>query len=250
VVSDKKASQDPAGAANLKKQAKRPRTDGRQRFTLALLVFVVVAGLPVVTVPSLRHRLESRVGAIKGAVSGRIDPVTVNTDEAQAPFPEEYERVATLFPGPGEPLPLDRIFTARMGQPDPDPKAYSPPALISPERSDAGKPAFVPEPDMDLPGPDAPESDAGDALGYARGEVEQNAYDILLESYPQVAEMVEGSDPDLRFLSWGAVKRGDDLYWVRLIFETDGNPNVEYIWSVELESKRVLPLSYNARSIL
>jgi hypothetical protein len=248
VVSDKKVSQDPAAVSNPEKRATRPRLDGRQRFYLALLLFVVIVGLPIVTVPSLRQRLETRVGAFRDAFSGRIGPVTVETSEEQAPFPEEYERYAASFPGPGGSLPMDRIFTARGDQADPD--VYYPPALISPERSDAGKPAFVPEPEAGMPEPDGAESDSDDELGYARGEVEQEVYDILLETYPQVAEMVKGGDPDLRFLSWGAVKRGDDLYWVRLIFETDKNPKVEYIWRVEPESKQVLPLSHNARSIL
>jgi len=247
LVSDKQVSQDTARVSNPGKQAKRPRYSGRQRFYMALMLFVVVVGLPIVTVPSLRHRLETRAAAIKDAVRGRTGPVTVETSEEQAPFPEEYEHYTTTFPGPGEPLPMDRIFTARKNQPDLD--ADSPPALISPERSDAGKPAFVPAPDVEKSEQDAAESDSGGGLGYAQGEVEQEVYDILLESSPKVAEMVKGSDPALRFLSWGVVKRGEDLYWVRLIFETDENPNVEYIWSVEPGSKQVRPLSYNARSI-
>ena len=248
MVSDKKASKDPVGVSHTKKGMKRPRYDGRKRFYTSLLLFVVIIGLPVVTVSSLRYRLETRIAAIKDAVSGRMDPVTAEISEKSAPFPKEYKRYAASFPGPGEPLPIDRIFTAKKQEPNPE--SYSPPGLITPESSNAGKPATVavsPEEERTEPGTSNSASENG--LEYTQGEVERDAYDLVLESYPKVAEMVKGSDPSLRFLSWGAVKRGDDLYWVRLIFQNDENPKIEYIWRVELESKQILPLSYNARSI-
>ena len=226
---------------------KHAHFDGRQRFYGVLLLFVVIIGLPIVTVPSLRHRLASRVTAIKAAIGGGVDPVIVEVGEEQVPFPKEYERYATSFPGPGGSLPLDRIFTAQTAEPDP--QAYSPPALITPEQADTSEPISTAESEDAPAEPDVLEPDSDDGLGYNQGEVEQDAYALLLESYPQVAEMVEGSDPALRFLSWGAVKRGEDLYWVRLIFQTDENVEVEYIWSIEMESNRVLPLSHNARSI-
>jgi hypothetical protein len=249
VVSDQKISRDSDDVSDEKGRMKHVRYDGRQRFYGALLLFVVIVGLPIVAVPSLRERLSTRVAAIKSAIGGYIDPVSVEIGEEQAPFPKEYERFAASFPGPGQPLPLDRIFTARMK--GTDSKDYSPPALMTPEPASTGKP--VPEPDSvseetpSLPG--ASESDSNDGLDYNQGAVEQDAYALLLKSYPKVAEMVEGGDPALRFISWGAVKRGEDQYWVRLIFKNEENVEVEYIWSVEIESKKVLPLSYNARSI-
>jgi hypothetical protein len=231
-----------------KKRVKRARYDGWQRFYMALLVFVVVVGLPIVAVPSFRSLLESRVASISAAIGGRVDPVTVAVGEKSAPFPEEYERQATLFPGPDRSLPLDRIFTARSD--DLAVPEGSSTALFSPEPARTGQP--VPEAESEGEGPSEPaadESDSDNGLAYSQGEVEQDAYALLLESNPKVAEMVEGSDPALRFVSWGAVKRGEDLYWVRLIFQNDTNAEVEYIWRVEPGSKKVLPLSYNARSI-
>ena len=248
MVSDKKGIRDPADVSDLKGGQKQVRYDGRQRFYGALLLFVVIVGLPIVTVPSLRNRLATRVAAIKTAIGGNIDPATVEIGEEPAPFPKEYERFADSFPGPDQSLPMDRIFTARTDEPDP--QTYSPPALITPETASTGKPVPVAVPEEEASEPDAAETDSDDGLGYNQGEVEQDAYAMLLEYYPQVAEMVEGGDPDLRFMSWGAVKRGEDLYWVRLVFQTDADVEVEYIWSVEMESKRVLPLSHNARSIL
>lgn len=247
MISEKKTNRSSADDSDSKSRVKHTRYGSGQRFYGALLLFVVIVGLPVVTVPGLRNRLETRVAEIKDAVSGRIEPVVVEVDEEQAPFPEEYERYATSFPGPGEPLPLDRIFTARKEEPDPG--TYSPPALITPELADTGKPVLDVESVEEELESDAAVSDPDDGLGYSQGDIEQAAYGLLLESYPKVAEMVEGGDPALLFVSWGAVKRDEDLYWVRLIFQTDENVEVEYIWQVEMESNKVLPLSHNARSI-
>jgi hypothetical protein len=36
---------------------------------------------------------------------------------------------------------------------------------------------------------------------------------------------------------------------VRLKFQSEGNPDEEYIWQVKVQSNEVTPLSYNARRI-
>jgi hypothetical protein len=248
VVSEQKENRDADDVSVPEEPVIRKRLDGRQKFYGALMLFVVVVGLPILTVPSLRNRLQSRVTAIKAAIEGGVEPVTAEIAEESAPFPEEYERYATTFPGPSRSLPLDRIFTAR---PDlPAVPEGSPPALMTPEVSGVGQPVLTEEFEEERPEPDAAEDDSDDGLGYNQGEVEKDAYALLLKSYPKVEEMVQDSDPALRFLSWGAVQRGEDLYWVRLVFQNEEDAEVEYIWQVEIESDRVLPLSHNARSIL
>ena len=52
-----------------------------------------------------------------------------------------------------------------------------------------------------------------------------------------------------KFLSWDAAGRGEDIYWVRLKFRSEGKTDIEYIWQVQLQSKQVTPLNYNARSL-
>ncbi len=79
--------------------------------------------------------------------------------------------------------------------------------------------------------------------------MEQQAYDLLLKSNPTVAGMVQGSNPSLHFKSWDAANRGEDTYWVRLKFQSNGNPEEEYIWQVKIQANQVTPLSFNARSI-
>ncbi|MEJ2247781.1 MAG: hypothetical protein P8Y80_17165 [Acidobacteriota bacterium] len=177
--------------------------DARKRFYSILLLFVVVVGLPIVSLPSLRHRLVARVVAFQEAIMGKSGPVMANMDEEQQPFPEEFERPDSAE---SDFFPMDRIFTAQS-------------------------------------------ADSNDGIVYTQGEVEQEMYALVLKEYPQVAEMVNGDDPSLRFQSWGGVKRSEDIYWIRLVFQNDEDLEVEYIWQVELQTNQVLPLSYNARTI-
>ena len=86
-------------------------------------------------------------------------------------------------------------------------------------------------------------------LKYQKGKAEQDAYDLLLKSSATVAAMVQGSNPSLKFKSWDAANRGEDTYWVRLKFQSEGNQDEDYIWVVKLQSNEVTPLSHNARSI-
>ncbi len=93
------------------------------------------------------------------------------------------------------------------------------------------------------------DSSSGSELKYQKGQIEQQAYDLLLKSNPTVAGMVQGNNPSLHFKSWDAANRGEDTYWVRLKFQSNGNPEEEYIWQVKIQANQVTPLSYNARSI-
>jgi hypothetical protein len=213
--------------------------DARKRFYSILLLFVVVVGLPIVSLPSLRHRLVARVVAFQEAIMGKSGPVMANMDEEQQPFPEEFERPDSAE---SDFFPMDRIFTAQSA--DSGPQVDTSYALITPESAtdDTASSGTAPEEDTS-------ESDSNDGIVYTQGEVEQEMYALVLKEYPQVAEMVNGDDPSLRFQSWGGVKRSEDIYWIRLVFQNDEDLEVEYIWQVELQTNQVLPLSYNARTI-
>jgi hypothetical protein len=216
-----------------------PAFNARKRFYSILLLFVVVVGLPIVSLPSLRHRLVTRIVAFQEAILGKSGPVTANMDEEQLPFPEEFERPA---PAESDFFPMDRIFTAQSA--DSAPQLDTSYALITPE-SATDDTAFSDS----APEEDTSESDSDDGIVYTQGEVEQEMYALVLREYPRVAEMVNGDDPSLRFQSWGGVKRSEDIYWIRLVFQNDEDHDVEYIWQVELQTNKVLPLSYNARTV-
>jgi hypothetical protein len=222
----------------------------RQRIYNGLLIFVVAVGLPIVSVPALRHRLSSRVQALRTALSGELNPVRIKVGENRGPLPAEYERPLPLPPSPMQLPPLDRIFTKA----DVEKGKVVPPAVsragVAPRLTKAAPKSVVPaQSDTTNDEPAASSSATSDEPKYQQGKIEQEAYELLLKSIPAVAALVQGSDSSLRFRSWDAAKRSDDLYWVRLRFQSEGKPETEYIWMVKLLSGQVVPLSYNARSI-
>jgi|GEM_PF-912001 len=243
VVSDKRKSSERIHISNRKGPTGHSHAyDGRKRFYSILLLFVVVVGLPIVSVPPLRHRLVKRVVAFQEAILGKSGPVMANMDEEQLPFPEEFEKSASGESVSGDFLPMDRIFTAQSA--DSGTQIDTPYALITPESAteDTVFSGIAAEEDTS-------ESDSNDGIVYTQGEVEQEMYALVLGANPRVAEMVNSDDPSLRFQSWGGAKRSEDIYWIRLVFQNEDDLDVEYIWQVELQTNQVLPLSYNARNI-
>jgi hypothetical protein len=234
----------------------------RQRIYGGLLIFVVVIGLPIVGIPSLRERLSQRVLAFKLVMSDNsIVPVTVKVGENRQPFPAEYERPAPILPSPPKLPSLDRIFTlernnyAQPALPSPTPARAPAPVSPASPRASAGRnePVAPDRPELSVTKEESPE-DLQDSAGidvpkYKKGQIEQNAYDMLLKAFPAVAKMVEGSNPELHFKSWDAAGRGDDVYWVRLKFQSKESSEIEYIWIVKLQSNQVEPFNYNAREI-
>lgn len=220
---------------------------GRKRTYGVLMLFVVVVGLPMAAVPSLRNRLLERVWTLKAAAAGDVKPASLKVGEYQEPFPAEFEKPAPPASSPAQSSVIDKVYSMTPG-------VYAPPAAPSRARSArqtakaAGSARVIiiePEP------PDAPETQpSGEAeLPYRTGAIERQAYDLVVESNPALAAMIQGSNPSLRFKSWDAASRGEDIYWVRITFQSEGNPDVEYIWQVKLDTKQVTPLSYNARTL-
>jgi hypothetical protein len=204
----------------------------RFRFYLGLLVFVVVVGLPIIGVPALRHRLSSRVEALREAARPNQGPVAVlaRVGENAGEFPKEYE------------IPvLPRAAAAPYFIPSPD-RVYGAgstgPVTIRPQE---------PIRQSDSTGQDAP-AEAEPVFG--QGKLEQEAYELLVKSSETVAGMVQGRDPALRFKQWAAARTDDDTYLVRIIFsQTAEKTDVPYIWQVKVTSKQISPLNYYARSI-
>jgi hypothetical protein len=225
---------------------------------MGLLVFVAVAGLPIIGVPSLRHRLSTRVMTLKEAMYGDIKPATLEIGANHQPFPGEYERPVPQMPS----IPTLSAVTGAVKSAPLMPSAPAP--ATSSARSAGPRPRTASRAaKIETPGesttpaaeeesPQSAEQAASSAepeLKYQKGMAEQEAYNLLLKSYAAVAGLVQGSNPSLKFISWDAASRGEDVYWVRLKFQSEGNPNAEYIWQIKLQSNEAAPLNYNARSI-
>jgi hypothetical protein len=224
----------------------------RNRIYSGLLVFVAIAGLPVIAVPVLRHRLADRVHVLRAAISGGYRQVlTARVGENNIPFPSEYERpmphrnYPQLPPSitgasPQQPIDVGQVYPQRA--PKKGTRAAAEPQ--APATADATQPKPAQE-------AQAEETAAEDAAPvYKQGKMEQEVYDILLKTDEHIAGLVQGKNATLHFKSWDVAKRQEDLYWVRIIFtQMPAKTDLECIWQVQAMSKQIMPLNYNARSL-
>jgi hypothetical protein len=219
----------------------------RRRVYGSLLFLVIAAGLPMTTVPALRHRLMSRMHVLKTAFSGDTSPVMAQVGEKQEPFPAEYERPSPPSVAHVLKMPAAPTYDA--------PEKEVAPARTAPRRTLRIPPVGEPLPSADKgeasdeQSKSAPAIDSENQPKYRQGTIEREAYDLLLKSNPAIAGLAQGNSPSLQFLSWDAAGRGEDIYWVRLKFRSEGKPDIEYIWQVQLQSKGITPLNYNARTL-
>jgi hypothetical protein len=204
----------------------------QSRVYTGLLVVVVVIGIPILGIPSLRHRLYTRIHALYEATGPVASPpIWAKVGENRYPFPAEFERpVVTRSPSalPGMIDLANRVY--RPPPPPPDTPSSPPP-----------EPQNLPE---------TSPSDDETQPEFRQGKIEQEAYDILLRSSETIAGMVKGGNPSLRFKAWSAAKRSADAFLVDLTFtQFPDNKEVHYIWEVKMSSKEVKPESYNARAL-
>jgi hypothetical protein len=221
----------------------------RREISTLLLLFVVLVGLPIVGVPRLRNRLSERILIMKAAVAGEVRPVVARVGANPKPFPAEYEN-------PEPPIPRLPAVPSVQSAPAAPTAEFVPPSsdksygkVVRIVERDGDDPLVIMDGASRPPAESSPGISEESALKYQKGEEEQKAYDLLMKTNLKLAEMVQGSNPSLRFESWDAAHRGEDTYWVRLKFQSDDNPAMEYIWEVRLISKEITPLSYYARSI-
>jgi hypothetical protein len=207
----------------------RPLRPGAQ-FGMAL--FVVLVGLPLVAIPSLRHRLHARVQGFYASLDPRSfkpAPVWSKAGENRYPVPEAF-RV------PDPPVHrLPRLIDLTAG-------TYRPASGEAPPTAETPDSGWVPETSA------ASAGEAGPI--FRQGEIEREAYDLLLKSSEAMARLVGGSDPSLRFKSWSAGKVEGDAYLVDVAFTGMAeDPETHFIWKVDLVAKKVVPMSRNARAL-
>lgn len=222
----------------------------RRRVYAGLAVFAGASFLAMILIPAWRVRLSDRLAELRSALRGDTPALELGVGENQEPFPAELERPSrAAAPAAQGPAP-DIVFNVAPQPRRPSYPAPSRPRSQSPaEKSAAPSPAPVL---IDETAGKAPTADSAPGEGeprYSTGALEREAYELVLKSHPAAAELVGGSDPELRFLSWDAAPRGNDIYWVRLRFKSEEDREMEYIWQVTLGEKKAAPLNYNARSL-
>jgi hypothetical protein len=240
----------------------------RHRIYLGILVFVVVAGLPMIGIPSLRYRLRTRVQGLRAAYAGAPvvqAPAFAKVGESREPFPRAYERQQPLpaylpkIELPAARPPLGIILgggdtPSSIGAGEPQSASRRPPRASS-AGGQAAAPAGKSEPKLVLPGfatatSEPPAADAGSEPQFRKGKSEQEAYDLLFNANQTLAGLVKGSDPTLKFQDWSAATMGENSLYVMVTFvQTADNIVRKYIWNVKVATKEVIPLSAYAMSI-
>lgn len=217
----------------------------RFRFYIALALVVALVWTPTLIVPTLRHRLTSRVERLRAALAGTRNtlPVTTGVGQNAKPFPLEFERPVAERPRlailPPQPTRVD--MTQQVIRP-------APPEPERPARSSTPAPA-QPEP-VAPPAEQAGSTDApSDEPDYRKEKAEQEAYNLLLDTNVDVRAIVDGNNPSLRLKDWGAARRDEDTYWVKLTLTTSQGNDAEFIWQVRVAAKQVTALNFNARSL-
>jgi hypothetical protein len=213
-----------------------------------LLLFIILAGLPTIAIPKLRNRLSSRIQILKTAWMPNEQPSVTPAGANANPFPKEYEKLAIQKGNKAELTAIDNYIAAHKS-----PVSETSPikgAKILPASKQKAVPySAVLDSNSSENGANPPADSANSLPIYKQGKNEKEAYELVLKSNKTLAAMVQGENPALHWKTWGAAHRGDDSYWVRVIFINQEKTEIEYIWLVKITSGEISPLSYNARSI-
>jgi hypothetical protein len=221
----------------------------RKRVYTGMLLFIILIGLPILTAPFLRNRLSERIFVLKATITGYVKPAIALVGANSEGFPKEYEMPAPV-PPPIFPLTSKGKTNYSLISPGlislvPD---KAPRKLRIPEAPTTiiqNGPPLEQKAQSAAVAPEEPDSD----VQFQQGNGEKDAYNLLLRSDTAIAGLVRGSNPSLHFMSWDASHKGDDVYLVRLRFQSEATPDVVYIWEVKLLTSEVTPLSYNAKSV-
>ncbi len=238
----------------------------RNRFYAGLVIFIFGTALFVGGLPKLRARIGARLVELKQAASGYSSPPAIEAQVGQntEPFPAQYEKPITIPQKSALPLltigpnGIPQILPQAAREVVQTPSARTGgrprrtlripttvPGQTAAEPSDQAQPTQQAQSDQQATGTDASQEPV-----FSQGAMEKEAYNLVLGKYTTVSGMVTGNNAGLQFKGWGASKREEDTYWVRLtFFQTSSKTDQEYIWEVKISAKQVTPLNYNARSL-
>jgi hypothetical protein len=218
----------------------------RSRIYAALLVFIVVVGLPIVGIPGLRQRLGGRTLALRQALYGPVPKLTtLKVGENKEPLPEEYKTPSAVEIPVAKPAPIQLALPASIQS---TPRISKQVIRAGAEQAAEEKPA---ETGSSVSSVEAEQQQAESGPKFQQGSVEKEAYDLLLAQNVSVGDMLSGKNPGLQFKSWSAAKQQDEgTYLVDLAFtRLPENQEEHFIWQVNLVTKKITPMSFNARSL-
>ena len=231
----------------------------RHRIYMGMLIFVVLAGLPMIGIPSLRYRLRTRIQGLRAAYAGMPAaqaPAAATVGESREPFPRAYQHQAPLpayLPEVAPRAPRTPLRITPGGEAAPASQAAGKPQAAAPRPARASGTGSEPKlivPSSATATAEPAAADAGSEPQFRKGKSEQEAYDLLAHANQTLAGMVQGSDPTLKFQDWSAAAMGENSYYVMVTFVQTADQVVrKYIWNVKVATKEVVPLSAYAMSI-
>ncbi len=226
----------------------------RLRVYAGVVIFIAGTGLLLGGVPSLRHRLGARIVQLRQAARGYSGPPTVEAQVGQnpEPFPSQYEKPIVIPSKLSFPMIRINNGVPQIVPPAAHQATAQPPTLAQPRpRRTIRIPTTVPgQAESEPAAQQAADAEPNLEPDFRQGEIEREAYNLVLQKSTTVSGMVTGNNAALQFKNWSAAKREEDTYWVRLIFQqTSDRTELAYIWEVKVSAKQVTALNSNARSL-
>jgi hypothetical protein len=210
----------------------------RRRVYGGVLIFAVIVVISLAAIPALRARLLDRIDILRTAVSGEVRPPDITLmGESDIPYPEEFMRPASAA---AVARPSAEPVLRRLPAVQPNVPSITLPVLSGTGAGDLAEAEEVEE---------AGNDEDSDLPRFLQGEIEREVYEKTLAANEKLAAMVQGGDPEFVFSTWGAARRDEGVYWVRVIFQNASGADVEYIWQTDPVSGRTVPLNFNARSL-
>lgn len=216
------------------------RITGRLLFYTMMIITVMYTAVVLATFKGARDRAFSRIGALYTAAFKTPEKTTVTRVEIH-----EKKIVQAPIPAPPPPKIISApSLTLKPGQPKPVPMR-SPKEVedvVTESREEVPSPRAAKK-------PEAAESEPAPPV-VAKGQEQEAAYRNLLAGSKSMAELVNRSDPKLKFKGWSTVKSSGDEHWIDVVFQnTAENSEVHYTWSVNNVSKKIVPLNHFAKRL-
>jgi hypothetical protein len=202
----------------------------------------------MIAIPKLRNRLNHRFQRLKTAwMQPELEPITL-AGANENPFPKEYERAPVQN---NNKLQSSVIANPVASNKTPvlESSLFKSVRILPSAKSKASISSISADNNLSENEANSQEASPDSLPQYRQGKNEKEAYDLVLKANKTLAMMVQGGNPGLQWKSWGAAHRGEDCYWVRVVFLNNDKTEIEYIWQVKIASGEISPLSYNARAI-
>ncbi|MBI4481433.1 MAG: hypothetical protein HY652_00945 [Acidobacteria bacterium] len=187
------------------------------------------------TIPPERENKVQRQGELSSPSSLPEEPAAPAPVANPQPAPSSRAEAPATKPGPA--VTLKPVLNKK--------EPHLPKTRAPSEPSQAHPAADVPVRTTATTPPEAPP-----AADPAERDRQRLAHDIVLEKNRTLAELISKQDDALRFQRWEARPARESVYIIQFIFlDEKSNAPASYVWQVDINSGKVVPLSHLARQL-